>query len=510
MKKFKLLFLLFSLNSLYGQDMFSQLIKDLETRVKKIKLKNGITVVMYKRGIAPTVSLYTKFKVGGSDETLENSGTAHLLEHMLFKGTKKIGTSSYEKEEKYLLQIRTYGQELDSLNKKKLSLEKANQPIPEDLEKNIEKLSKRLKIMQRYHKKIINSNAISQIYSKNGGVGFNAYTTNDLTNYQISIPANRIELWAKIESERLQNPVLREFYTERNVVQEERRLRVENRGPGILREKYLEAAFGKDHPYGIPVIGYKEKIPFLDIDETYKFFKHYYRPSNMTVAIVGNFDFEPTEKIIRENFENIPNPKEPLKETIAKKTIQEKEKRVQVEHKSGPMKIMGWHKPSSKHADSPIFQFIDYILSGGASSRLYKRLVLKDKLALSVGSWAFDPGARYDNLFSIFISNQSDANPEEIEKVVLEEIDLLKKQPITENEVEKIKNQLITNYFLELKSNANIADNLSLYETITGDWKNFVYFYQKLSLVKPEDITRVLNEYITNQNMIVGDLKSEK
>ncbi|MCB1176599.1 MAG: insulinase family protein, partial [Leptospiraceae bacterium] len=245
---------------------------------------------MMKRTSSPTLALYTKFKVGSSDETPEIAGTAHLLEHMLFKGTKNVCTSDWESEKKYYSLLKSTGHELDNLKLEKRNLENSQKKIPEDLEKRIEILNRRLKQIEDIQKKYIIRSEDTYIYEQNGQVGFNAYTTHDVTNYQIKLPANRLEVWARMESDRLKNPVLREYYTERNVIMEERRMRVENRGFGLLREKFLSLAFDES-PYGRPVIGYESNIPFLDIYETENFFKTYYSPNNMVIAIVGDLDF---------------------------------------------------------------------------------------------------------------------------------------------------------------------------------------------------------------------------
>ena len=513
MKKIKLLFVFCLFFPLYGQeDMFPKLVQNFENRIKKITLKNNIKILMLKRGISPTVSIYVKFKVGGADETADISGTAHLLEHMLFKGTKQVGTQSYEKEKKYLSQIRSFGKKFDVLRLKKKRLEDEKKLIPKSLNEEIAKISQRLKIIQTFHKKIITADSIDKIYSENGGVGFNAYTTNDVTNYQISLPVNKIELWAKIESDRLQNPILREYYKERDVVLEERRARIDDRGVGKLLEKYLETAFGNKHPYGIPVIGYGSTLPFLDIDQTYEFFQKYYIPKNMVIAIVGNFDYNKVESILIENFEHIPNPKTIEKKNEIKSIFNQGTKRVKVTHKSGPIKIMGWHKPKKieNQKEYVVFDMISSILTDGYSSRLYKRLVTEEKLALNVyGSQKF-PGERYNNLFLIYIINQSNASPEKIEQIVLEEIEKLKTEPIDEREFEKIKNQQMLKYFSALKLNSYLADILSYYELLFGDWKELIYDYQRLDSVQKEDIPRVISKYITQTNIIIGDLESEK
>ncbi|MCE9500529.1 MAG: insulinase family protein, partial [Leptospira sp.] len=347
-------------------------------------------------------------------------------------------------------------------------------------------------------------NEDSFIYEQNGQVGFNAYTTYDVTNYQIELPKNRLEIWSKLESDRLMFPIFREFYTEREVIQEERRMRVENRGTGKLREKFLGVAFD-EHPYRRPVIGYESNIPFLDPAETEKFFRKFYAPNNLVIGIVGDQDFDETEKLVRKYFAPLKPSKQPEPIRTSEK-LGEGEKRLTVKFPSGPSLMMGWHKPSFPHPDNDIFEVIDSILSKGTESRLYKKIVLKEKLALSIDAWSGDPGERYSNLFTVFSQINSDADPAKIEKMVWEEIEKLKNESVTQEEMTRIKNNLIADFLRHLDHNGNIADALTYYELITGDWENLFRSYDRIYTVSPEDIRRVAKKYLRPDNVTVGNL----
>ncbi|TGJ98931.1 insulinase family protein [Leptospira langatensis] len=487
-----------------NEDIFSEVRSSLESRVKKVVLKNGIRLLMMKREGSPTVAVYTKFLVGSSDETPEIAGTAHLLEHMLFKGTKNIGVTNYEKEKIYLDQIRVWGKRLDSYRLQERELIQKGEPVPEKLitDKNV--LEGRFKSLLELHRKFVVSNEDSYIYDKNGGTGFNAYTTNDVTNYQILLPSNRLEIWAKLESDRLKDPILREYYTERDVVLEERRMRVENQGMGILREKFLGTAFEK-HAYGMPVIGFESNLPFLDIDKTEDFFQKKYRPHNMAIGIVGDVDFSQTEALVRKYFENIPDGESPKPSNVAE-SYDHETRRVTVKHSSGPMKVMGWLTPAAPHPDRPVLELIDAILSQGETGRLYKRLVLRDKLAQRVSCWTGEPGERYANLFAIYVTNVRGADPDKIESAILEEIESLKKEAVSEEELLKIKNQIVGDYIRGLNSNSKLADVLTYYELVAGDWTEIFDDYSRLDRVTPGDIMRVTQKYFSPRNLTVGDL----
>ena len=495
--------------SLFSEPIFKEVADKLKKSIKKVKLANGLTLLMMKNSSSPTLALYEKFKVGSVDETKDLAGTAHLLEHMLFKGTDNVGTTNFKEEKKFYILLKETGSELDRLKLQRRAIEEVKGKIPEDLQSRITRLERRLKSIEEKQNEFIIPSEDTYIYELHGQVGFNAYTSHDVTNYQIKLPSNRLEVWAKMESDRLKNPILREYYKEREVIMEERRMRIENRGQGILREKFLSLAFGS-HPYGQPVIGYDSNIPFLDIYETENFFKKYYTPDNMVISIVGDLDFTETEKIIEKYFGEL----KPAKETRIRSKVKENfgigEKRISFAYPGGSIYLMGFHKPSYPHPDSVVFDIIDNILSGGNSSRLYKRLVLKEKMALSIDAWASDPGERDSNLFTIFSNINAETDPEKFEKIILEELERLKTESITDEEIEGVKNRLTADFLREIDSIANMADSLSYYELITGNWEDLFLSYDKLNYVKAEDIKRVAKEYFTKENLIVGHLDSRK
>ncbi|MCB1157825.1 MAG: insulinase family protein [Leptospiraceae bacterium] len=499
-----LLGLLLPIGILYPKDLFEEISGRLQKTVKKVSLQNGLTLIMMKRTASPTLALYIKFKAGSVDETPEMAGTAHLLEHMMFKGTKNIGTLDYEKEERYLQLIQQYGQKLDILRLKAREYTQIGEEVPDEIEKEIQNHEKSLKVYQMIQNKYIIKSEDNLIYTQNGQVHFNAYTTHDVTNYQIELPANRLELWARIESDRLRNPILREYYTERDVIMEERRMRVENQGFGVLREKYLSVAFDR-HPYRMPVIGYPSNIPFLDIAETENFFKEHYSPDNMVISIVGDLNFEETERIVRKYFSSL-QPSGKTTQMRIKEIESMGEKRFTVKFPSSPIMLMGWHKPAFPHPDNNAFDILNMILTGGTDSRLFKRIILNDKSALSVNAWNGDPGERYSNLFTIMIRPNTDTDTETLEKSIWEEIEKIQKGEVSDEEIEKVKNKLIADFFRGIDNNGTLADVLSYYEIITGDWANLFKSYSILNKVKKEDLQRVSRKYLTRDNVTVGKL----
>ena len=505
-----LLLLLFPFLGIFGEDsIFEEVAKNLKSSIRKVTFENGLTLLMMKRANSPTLALYTKFKVGSADETPEIAGTAHLLEHMLFKGTTNVGTTNYAKEKKYYLLLKVTGSELDSLKLEIRNLEERGNPIPIELKERKEILTRRLKTIEENQKKYTVKSEDTYIYEQHGQVGFNAYTSHDVTNYQIKLPSNRLEIWAKMESDRLTSPILREYYTERDVIMEERRMRVENRGFGILREKFLSMAFTKS-PYQRPVIGYDSNIPYLDIYETEDFFKTYYTPDNMVIGIVGDLDFDDTEKMIKKYFGNLKPSQKQRKEIRIVENYNLGERRTHFKYPGGSILMMGFNKPSYPHPDSAVFDLIDFILTRGVESRLYKAAVINEKISTQVSAWTSDPGERYSNLFTIFSYLNSDADPSRMEALIWEEIEKLKKGEISEDELLKAKNKSTADFLREVDSNSSLAEGLTYYEVLTKNWEEMFKTYDKFNSVSKEDIQKVVNKYFIKENMTIGHLDSRE
>ncbi|NBU97622.1 MAG: insulinase family protein [Spirochaetia bacterium] len=491
------------------ESVFEEVAKNLKDSIRKVRLENGLTLLMLRRTNSPTLALYTKFKVGSSDESPEIAGTAHLLEHMLFKGTTNVGTTDFEKEKKYYLLMKVTGNELDALRLQIRNLEDRGVAIPIDLKERKERLQRRLKSIEENQKKYIIKSEDTYIYEQHGQVGFNAYTSHDVTNYQIKLPSNRLEIWAKMESDRLSNPILREYYTERDVIMEERRMRIENRGFGILREKFLSLAFSKS-PYQRPVIGYESNIPFLDIYETEDFFKTYYTPDNMVIGIVGDLDFQETETMIRKYFGGLKPSTKIRKEVRILESYNLGEKRIQFKYPGGSILMVGFNKPAFPHSDSTVFDLIDFILTKGVESRLYKSAVINEKISTQVSSWTSDPGERYSNLFTIFSYLNSDADPKRMEEIIWEEIEKIKNGDISDSEIQKAKNKNSADFLREVDSNSSLAEGLTYYETLTKNWEDMFKIYDKFNAVSKEDIKRVANKYFVKENMTIGHLDSRE
>ena len=471
---------------------------DLEKKVVKFKLKNGITVLMLERHISPTVSLYIRHRIGAVDEVEGESGAAHFLEHMMFKGTKTIGTRNYPAEKKILDAIEKTGNALD-LERKKGA--KADIQI-------IEKLTAQLKKLQDQDKKYFIPNEIDRLYTENGGMDLNASTGHDVTTYKVSLPSNKIELWARIESDRLMNPVFREFYTERDVIMEERRQRVESDPEGKLYEQFLLTAF-KVHPYRKPVLGWTEDMKYLSPGAVNKIFQKYKAPASIVIAIVGDIEPQKTLRLIEKYFWRIPVSTEQTI-IIPSEPQQTQERKVSVNFDANPMMIMGYHKPAAPAYDDYVLDLLETILTKGRTSRLYNLMVTEMGIAESVSASNGTPGTKYPNLFTIFATPRHGHTNEQLEEVILREIEKLKTQPIPEMELIKAKNQIKMTYLQGLDSNSEIASTISYYEVLLGDYKYFANYLNVIDKITETDIQKAVRHYFVRENLTIAELIKKK
>lgn len=466
----------------------------LEGRVKEFTLGNGMKVLLLERRQSPTLSMQIRFRVGGVDENVGMTGTAHLLEHMLFKGTKTLGTTNFAEEEKILSRIDSAAAALDA---EKAKGEKADPGFLKYLEET-------LKELYAEHKKWVVKDEVEFIYSRNGGVGFNAMTSIDTTAYVVSLPANRLEIWARIESDRMLNPVLREFYSERDVVLEERRRSVESNPERQLMEQFLAAAFIA-HPYGRPIIGWSSDVQKLEKSATEQFFRTFYSPANTVLAVVGSLEPDEALAVIKKYFERIPAqvlpPPLPTKEPQ-----QMGERRIRVEADAQPRLLIGFHKPSAPHPDDVVCEIIEGLLSSGRTSRLYRRLVEEERMAAAVFAGNGFPGERYPNLFILSGAPRSPYTAGDLEKAMLLELERLKVEPISDEELQKIRNQIRADFLRKLNSNSRLAYWLSYGQSLFGDWRYFGQRLEAYERVTAEDIRRVARKYLVSKNRTVAIL----
>lgn len=463
----------------------------LEEKVVEHTMKNGMKLLMVERHTSPTVSAWIRFRVGSVDERSDERGIAHLLEHMLFKGTTTLGTRDYASEKPILDNIEVIAQALTA--------EKAKRDKGDGAK--LAALEKQLAALEADAAKYVIKDEFFELYSKNGGTGYNAFTSRDGTTYLISLPANKLELWAAIESDRLQNAVLREFYTERSVVMEERRRSYDADPESKLWETFVAASF-LTHSYGQPTIGWMSDIENLTRSKAEQFFHNYYAPNNAVVAIVGDIDTRKTIALVERYFGAIKPGKE-VPPVTAVEPKQSGERRIELIAEAEPTLMMGFHKPAIATPDDYVFDVITMILGSGRTSRFYKKLVIEKQVASDIG--AFDaPGSRYPNLFVVSANPRAPHTIKEVEDAVQAELDRLKTEPVAERDLQRILNKIEYEEARRMGTNGGLARNLTEFEATTGSWRYMTENRGRIAKVTAADIMRVAGAYFTRENRTVG------
>jgi predicted Zn-dependent peptidase len=367
----------------------------------------------------------------------------------------------------------------------------------------LEQLQAQFEQAQQESQKYIVHDEYEEVLSREGAYGFNAYTSQDYTCYVVSLPSNKLELWMSLESDRFANPVLREFYKEREVVTEERRM-MENRPASRMYEEFGAIAY-LAHPYGESVIGHMSDIQTITRGEAEAFFRKYYIPSNLTIAIVGDVDPQEVKRLAQKYFAGIPSgPKPEPVET--EEPPQRGERRVTVEDPSQPMIIIGYHQPSLNHPDNAVFEAISQIMSRGRTSRLYKSLVKEKRIAVSVSAGA--GGGKYPDIFIFYAVPAKGHTNQECEEAIYDEIEKIKTEPVSPEELAKAKTQVRAGLIRLLASNNGLARQLAFYDVITGDWRNLFEELDEIEKVTAEDIQRVSKEYFIRKNRSVGMIET--
>lgn len=487
--------------------------RDLERGVRVHRLANGMTFLLLERRQAPIFSGVVRFRVGGMDEDPGRSGLAHLFEHLAFKGTTRIGVRDPAREEEILREV-----------EERLSELEAERGEPQSEPARVKSLEERLAALEQEHRRLLVPNEFTEIYSAHGAVGLNASTDKDLTSYYVSLPANRLELWCLMESERLRDGVLRGFYTERDVVMEERRLRVETQPLGSLYEALLRAAYG-DGPYGLPTVGLMEDLKRLRAPQALEFRRRHYRPENAVAALVGDFRTDEALQLIERYFGDWrgdpageggpapapvaagPPPSGPAVRTadagVAAGGGAPRPLRVDVEFASEPYLLVAFDKPIHPHPDAVTFDVLSDLLTGGRTSRLYRTLVVERQLALDL--FAFEgPGQRRDNLFILGLIPQAPHGVAEVEAALLNELAELARSPVPEREIEKVRNRFQASFLRDLTSNSGLARQLSYYQILLGDWREMLRLVERAGRVGRAEVQAAARRYLAPDRRVAA------
>ena len=471
---------------------FAQDLASFEKRTTERVLPNGLTVVILERPEAPVFSFFTHVDTGSVQDPMGKTGLAHMFEHMAFKGTDKIGTTDYPAEKEALAKVEVaYAAYIAERDKR----------IGRD-DNKLKQLEKAWKDAVADAQKYVRPNEFGEIVEREGGEGMNANTNDDETNYFYSFPSNRLELWAYLESERFLHPVMREFYKERDVVIEERRMRTDSNPVGRLLEQFLTTAF-QAHPYQRPTVGWMSDLNSFSATDAQAFFDRYYIPSNMVVAVVGDVKASETMPIIEKYFGRLPTKPTPDERTTTEPP-QNSERRVILRGGAQPFYIEGYHRPDYRSPDDAIYDAITDLMSNGRTSRLYRSLVRDKKIAAFAAGFSGLPGFKYPHLFSFYAVPVPGHTPQELADAIHGELDRIKKEDISDEELKMIKTRAKADLIRGLADNAGLAQQLALYQSRYGDWRELFRSVDRIDKVTKADIRRVANATFLDNNRTIG------
>ncbi|HJN90639.1 MAG TPA: pitrilysin family protein [Verrucomicrobiota bacterium] len=471
--------------------------------VEERTLSNGMKLLMVERHRSPAVAGGWVARVGSVNERPGITGIAHLFEHMMFKGTPTIGTSDAKRDAE-IIEQQEQVRDAMRLEEGKMRLALRRGEIddlakPENKTERYRELEVKFKELIDAHREVLVKNEFNRIYTTAGASGMNAFTSNDMTGYFITVPANKLELWAWMESERLLRPVFREFYAERDVVFEERRMRTESTPLGKFQES-LEALFWESHPYGWPVIGWPSDIPAITKAQADEFYALHYAPQNITLILVGDFKADEAAKLCERYFGRIPRGERNAPEVVTLEVPQKVEKRMNAEAEANPQVDILWHTPAAGHPDAYALEVLAAVLSG-RSGRLHKALVLGDGVATSV--FAHQMARKYAGMFNIGGEAKDPKTPGDVEAAVYAQVERLKNEPVSARELQKVKNNFAAMAVRRTTSNFHLLVQLIQYEG-GGDWKSINTEIPGILKVTAEDVQRVTGKYLTRENRTVA------
>lgn len=467
-----------------------------EKRLTVHTLDNGYIFLILERDGAPTFSFATRVDVGSAQEVPGITGLAHMFEHMAFKGTPNLGTTDFAAESKAL----------EAMEAAYQAYERARSVKRPD-EADVEAKKKAFEARQAEAQAFVVPNAFDEALSREGGVGLNAGTSAEATTYFYSLPTNKFELFAFLESERFLHPVFREFYKERDVVAEERRQRTDSQPIGRLIERLLGAAF-LAHPYKQPTVGYMSDLQRFTITDAQAFFETYYAPANMVTAIVGNVKASEIVPVLDRYFGRLPaRPKPAPLRTIEPPQIVETV--VTLRDQAQPFYIEAYHKPSATDPDEPVYDAIAEILGRGRTSRLYKSLVEEQKLAVQAQVGGGLPGVKYPHLFLALAVPARGVSNDQIRDALRAELQKMIDEDVSDAELERFKTRAKADLLRSLTGDSGLASQLVTYQTLTGDWRELFTYVDRMAAVSKADIRRVAAEVFRASNRTVARLENE-
>lgn len=487
-----LLLAAFVLPAIAQQDLISSF----EKRITLKKLPNGLTILVCERPEAPVFSFFTHVDAGSANDPQGETGLAHMFEHMAFKGTDKIGTTNYPAEKAALEKVERIYAAYDAERHKEVGRDP----------KKIAELEKAWKDAVEEANKYVVQNEFGRIVEENGGVGLNAFTSEDETGYVYSMPVNRLQLWAYLESQRFLRPVMREFYKERDVVIEERRMRIDSNPIGRLVEQFNGTAF-MAHPYHRPGVGWMSDLTSFSATDAMRFFDKYYIPADMVVTVVGDVKGPQIMPTLDRYFSALPAKSKP-EPIITVEPPQNATRRVVLRDPSQPFYIEGYHRPDFRDPDDAVYDAISDVMSSGRTSRLYRSLVRDKKIAAFAAGFSGLPGIKYPHLFAFYAVPTPGHTPTEVADAIHEEIGKLKTQDVTDDELKMVKTRAKANLIRSLGNNEGLAQMLGTTQARYGDWRELFRQVERIDKVTKADIRRVANKTFVDSNRTVGIIET--
>ncbi|HET7624894.1 MAG TPA: pitrilysin family protein [Verrucomicrobiae bacterium] len=467
------------------------------------QLSNGMRVLMVERHDEPTIAGGWVAHVGSSNERPGMTGIAHLFEHMMFKGTRKIGTTDYQKDQQIIAEQEEVQEQMRQEKSKMGAMYRKGEiddlQKPENETPRYRELLKRFNELVQEQRKILVKNEFERIFTAEGASGMNAFTTEDMTAYFETVPANKLELWMWMESARIWHPVFREFYSERDVVFEERRMRTDSTPLGKFGEEF-NSMFWESSPYSWPVVGWPSDIPEISKAEADDFRAKYYSPQNITLVLVGDFKTNDVIQLAEKYFERIPRSKINPPDVVTLEVPQLAEKRMYAKAETNPQVDILWHTVPFGHKDSYALEILGEILST-RPGRLYKDLVLGSGIATD--TYAGQGSQKWEGYFNAGGEAREGHKPEEVEQGIYDALQKLKTETVPPEELQKVKNNFAAAEYRRLSSNTPIFQQLIHCEG-EGDWREINNAGPKIQAVTADDVKRVANKYFTKNNRTVA------
>ncbi|MFM9010601.1 MAG: M16 family metallopeptidase [Planctomycetota bacterium] len=482
--------------------------------VEEFTLPNGMQFLLVPRNDQPNVvSAGWVAKVGSVNERPGITGISHFFEHMMFKGTDTIGTREPERDSKYRVEQKAVRDEINRLvwtrqydRYFKGEIDDPWNPANDTQELRVlrARLDSLIKAQQGRgdggpQAGTIIKDEFDQVYTKAGGSGMNAFTTYDLTCYFITVPANKLELWAWMESDRLSDSVFREFYSERDVVHEERRLRTESTPTGKFEEQF-DAMFWASSGYSWPVIGWPSDLNSYTFEQAQDYWNIYYRPGNLVGILVGDFDPARAKRLITNYFSRLEPGKTPPPPVVTLEVEQLAEQRMNASGEFPPAVEIRYHTVPAGHVDSYPLDMLAEILND-RTGRLFRGMV--EGRGIAATAQAVSDTRKYAGMFSVSAQARGAATPEQLEAAWQEELAALQKDDVPERELRKVKNRVAAQNYRKLEGNMSLFVQLAFAETIL-DWREINEAPAKYEAVTAADIRRVAATYFKETNRSVA------